>query len=141
MPTDSQILRRQQHRPSFRTVPSSDWRELLRTRVNVLVTGPAIALTAFREMALQELREPVKFCRASLPCFEEQVATLILDEIDALGEADQRRLLRWIAERENAGTQIISLTSAPLYSAVVAGRFGADLYYRLNIVTLEIQAA
>lgn len=140
MPTDSEILRRQQLRPSFRLVASDDWRALLRTRANVLVTGPQEAVTAFAYAARSEMREPIRSVTSSAPLFLDG-NTLILPEIDALDDAGQQRLIRWMDEPRNAATQIISLTSTPLFSLVRTNRFDPDLYYRLNVIYLEIQGS
>jgi DNA-binding NtrC family response regulator len=42
-------------------------------------------------------------------------------------------------EPRNAQTQIISLTSVDLLALVEAGRFDADLFYRLNTIHLKVQ--
>jgi hypothetical protein len=142
MRTDSEILRRHQRGLNFRVVPPSDWRATLRMRANVLVTGPDDALEAFLHMARSEMREPIRSSSGpALPPFLDGVRTLILTEIDALTDADQRRLGSWFDERRHADVQVVSLTSAPLFSLVQANAFDADLYYRLNTVLLEVQTA
>jgi len=74
--------------------------------------------------------------------------TLFLDEIGDLPLAMQSKLLRAIQERSVrpvGGTQedavdvrIISATHKNLGSEVQAGRFRQDLYYRLNVIEIEI---
>jgi hypothetical protein len=141
MLTDSEILRRHQRRLSFRLVPPSDWRALLRLRANLLVSGPKDALAAFLETAQPEMREPIRTVGPALPPFLDGVQTLILTEIDALDGADQQRLRRWFDERRHEGVQVVSLTSAPLFPLVAAKTFDTALYYRLNTILLEIQIA
>jgi hypothetical protein len=141
MPTDSEILRRAQRGPLFRLAPPSDWRATLRTRANVLVSGPTDALTAFVQMARSEMREPIRTTRGSLPASLDDAPTLILTEIDALSSEDQERLRRWLDERRNDDVQVVSVTSMSLYSLVTANTFDTQLYYRLNTIFLEIQAA
>ena len=53
--------------PSDAMVPPDDWRTLLRTRANVLVTGPQEALTAFVRAARSELIEPIRSVVCSSP--------------------------------------------------------------------------
>jgi len=74
--------------------------------------------------------------------------TLFLDEIGDVPMHCQAKLLRAIQEREvrPLGTQkavpvdvrIIAATHRDLEDAVAAGQFREDLYYRLNVVSLEL---
>jgi hypothetical protein len=138
MPTDSEILRRHQIGLGFRLVPLENWRAHMRTRANVLVTGPGEALRPFIQTARSEMREPITSVAGSAPLFLD-ARTLILTETDTLDAGGQRRLMRWMNEPRNAQTQIISLTSVDLLALVEAGRFDADLFYRLNTIHLKVQ--
>jgi DNA-binding NtrC family response regulator len=74
--------------------------------------------------------------------------TLVLDEVAALLPAIQSKLLRVLEERtfERLGgtetlrieARIIALTNADLPRAVAAGRFREDLFFRLNVLTIEV---
>jgi len=74
--------------------------------------------------------------------------TLFLDEIDSLPLMAQVKLLRFLQEREyrplgssktlRADVRIISASSVDLRKAVAAGRLRQDLFFRLNVVTLDI---
>ena len=138
MPTDSEILRRHQIGLGFRLVPLDNWRAQMRTRANVLVTGPGEALRRFVQTARSEMLDPVRSVAGSAPLFFD-ARTLILTEADTLDAGGQRRLTRWMNEPRNAQTQIISLTSVDFLALVEAGRFDADLFYRLNTIHLKVQ--
>ena len=74
--------------------------------------------------------------------------TLMLDEIAALPLAMQAKLLRVLQdgtfERVGGGAMIqadcrvVAASNVDLAEAVAAGQFREDLYYRLNVVTIEL---
>jgi transcriptional regulator with PAS, ATPase and Fis domain len=74
--------------------------------------------------------------------------TLFLDEIGELPLAIQAKLLRFIENGEilpvgalrpfKVNVRLIAATNRDLASEVKAGRFRADLYYRLNVVPVEL---
>jgi two-component system response regulator PilR (NtrC family) len=74
--------------------------------------------------------------------------TLFLDEIGDLPLAMQAKLLRAIQERcvrpvggtqeEVVDVRLVSATHKDLAAEVQAGRFRQDLYYRLNVIQIEI---
>ncbi|MBP1152296.1 MULTISPECIES: sigma 54-interacting transcriptional regulator [unclassified Methylocaldum] len=74
--------------------------------------------------------------------------TLFLDEVDSLTPAVQTKLLRVLQEGElervgghrtlSVDTRIIAATNCDLEKAVADGSFRKDLYYRINVVKLEI---
>ena len=74
--------------------------------------------------------------------------TLLLDEIDALPLSLQAKLLRAVEERvfEPVGSnesmqvqaRLIAACNRPLEHEVEAGRFRADLYYRLNVIGFHL---
>jgi Nif-specific regulatory protein len=80
--------------------------------------------------------------------FEEaNGGTLFLDEIGDLSQAAQVKILRVLQERvlERVGgrtnipvdVRVIAATNADLERAIKAGKFRADLYYRLKVVTIH----
>ncbi|KAI3592604.1 Two component, Sigma-54 Specific, central transcriptional regulator of acidic amino acid uptake [Cupriavidus sp. U2] len=74
--------------------------------------------------------------------------TLFLDEIESMPMPMQIKLLRVLQERvvERLGsnqpvpvnTRVVAATKADLRALADASQFRADLYYRLNVVTLEL---
>ncbi len=77
-----------------------------------------------------------------------QQGTLFLDEIGDLPLAIQPKLLRFIQEKKyervgenitrNADVRLIAASNLDLGQAVAQGRFREDLYYRLNVVEIEM---
>lgn len=74
--------------------------------------------------------------------------TLFLDEIGNLTATGQMKLLRVLQTGEfqrlgsnvtrTADVRLISATNANLKSEIAAGRFREDLYFRLNVIELEV---
>jgi DNA-binding NtrC family response regulator len=79
---------------------------------------------------------------------EAEGGTLFLDEVDALPLLAQTKLLRFLQEGEyrplgaskslHADVRVVAASNADLMRAVKEGRLRQDLYYRLNIVRLNL---
>ncbi len=77
-----------------------------------------------------------------------QGGTLFLDEIEAMPLALQAKLLRVLQEREvvrlgankaiAVDVRVVAASNAELGPEIAQGRFRADLYYRLNVVSLQL---
>jgi DNA-binding NtrC family response regulator len=74
--------------------------------------------------------------------------TLFLDEVGTISLETQTKLLRVIQEREirrvggveskSVDVRLVAATNADLWNEVESGRFREDLYYRLNVITIEM---
>ncbi len=74
--------------------------------------------------------------------------TIFLDEISSMSPKLQVKLLRVLQEKEfervgesrtiHVDTRVIAATNQYLEDEIIAGRFRDDLYYRLNVVSLEL---
>ncbi len=80
-------------------------------------------------------------------CFERASGgTLFLDEIAEAGTDFQAKLLRVLEDGERVGAsklrkvdvRIVAATNRMLRNEVAAGRFRADLYFRLNVIPVKI---
>ncbi len=74
--------------------------------------------------------------------------TLFLDEVGTIAPDTQAKLLRVIQEREfrrvgsveaiTVDVRLIAATNVNLWQLVQEGRFREDLYYRLNVISIEL---
>ena len=74
--------------------------------------------------------------------------TLFLDEVGTISPETQTKLLRVIQEREirrvggvearPVDVRLVAATNVDLWEEVQAGRLREDLYYRLNVITIEL---
>ncbi|MBW2482429.1 MAG: sigma-54-dependent Fis family transcriptional regulator [Deltaproteobacteria bacterium] len=75
-------------------------------------------------------------------------SSIFLDEIAEMAPATQAKILRVLQEREfepvgstqtmKVDTRVIAATNQNLEEEIQAGRFREDLYYRLNVVTVDV---
>jgi hypothetical protein len=115
-------------------------RWLLATRANLLFTGPERIASEI----LQSLRPPLSqpawetnATRLSLPT--ASTGTLIIRQAACLAAEDQMRLSQWIDDHRS--TQLITITSEPLFPLVKRGTFLETLYYMLNTVQVDWSTA
>src|SRR5207244_3847338 len=76
--------------------------------------------------------------------------TIFLDEIGSMGVDTQAKILRVLQDRKfmhlggvseiQADVRIIAATNEDLKQLVKEGRFREDLYYRLNVITIDLPA-
>ena len=79
---------------------------------------------------------------------EAEAGTLFLDDIDCLPLMAQAKLLRFLQEREyravggsgllRANVRVVAASNRPLRDLARRGEFREDLYYRLNVLTLQL---
>jgi len=82
--------------------------------------------------------------------FQAHKGTLFLDEIGEISPAVQVKLLRFLQEREfervggnetiKVDVRVLAATNRNLQQMVADGKFREDLYYRLNVIAIEMPA-
>ena len=118
--------------PAVVVTPDDDWRALLRTRANALITGSADALEAFVDSARDALRDPILCVPCDRMAELPQTGTIVLKDLHLLGSDSQATLAAWMDTADRSRMQIVSMTPVPLLPAVQEGHFDSALYYRLN---------
>ena len=118
-------------------LPSVDESLLLSTtRPHLLLEGPETQIQAVVAALKPLLPSPViAWCGGGLP--DEHRGTLIVQEVHRLDDTQQRQLMIWLDDA--VGTvQVIATTSEPLFPLIERGAFLDVLYYRLNILRVEV---
>ena len=121
--------------------PTSDLDLARLTRVNLFVVGAddvvvRLVTSLWRNLAtpivVRHRDEPLRLSPTSRP-----VGTLVVYDVESLTLDEQRALYHWMGAA-NGHTRVVSTASQPLLPLVEAGAFNEDLYYRLNVVTLDL---
>jgi Sigma-54 interaction domain len=116
-------------------VSLDDWRVVLTSQSNVLIEGREAATEEVLLALTPHCRQPVG--RWGDTFGEQHPPTVIVRDVAALTAPVQQRLLRWLDMGERS--QVLSTTAQPLFSLVECGQFLADLFYRLNVLRLDVQ--
>jgi hypothetical protein len=61
---------------------------------------------------------------------------VVIDEVADISRDDQQTLLQWLEHQRDA--MVLSFAINPIFSLVTQGRFLDRLYYRLNVMTLNV---
>ena len=105
---------------------------------NLLLIGASCATRAFIDDLMSSLVAPV-VCwdagTADLPA--DSIGTLIIHDVASLTPTHQDRLLEWLSN-QSPQRSVIATSIEPFYRNVETGLFSDSLYYRLNIVTVQL---
>ena len=123
-------------RPTTTAVRPDDWQLLVTARPNTLLEGPHEATDAIVGEAMEWLAEPHATWTGAPSC-SDRPATLVVRSVSALDRDQQHALLAWL-DAPGDRIQVISTTTDPLYPLVDRGAFLANLYYRLNVLLLDV---
>jgi Sigma-54 interaction domain len=122
----------------------AEWDAVTLAHANVLLAGTQCVTNSMIASLTPHLRKPVHRYRlhadSSLPL--PTTGSLILSEIGALDLNQQLRIFQWLDRfHEGVPVQLVSTTSIPLYSLVESGAFHDGLFYRLNTIRFDLNAA
>jgi hypothetical protein len=118
---------------------SAEFLSVAPRRVNVLLTGPDRAIARLLDAVEEHLCQPVMLWHRgrALVLPHDGEGTLVIRDLGALTRGQQERLFDWMTVR-SCRTQIVSTSPDPLLTDVQAGRFMTALFYRLNVVSLDL---
>ena len=120
---------------------NQEWEWLRAAHPNVLVVGAEAAVVDILHGLRPNCRQPVGTCESgsflvlpppSRPC------ALILRDVGNLTPEGQRRLMEWLDDDTRDRIQVIATNAAALWPQVKDGSFTEALYYRLNVIYIDL---
>lgn len=120
----------------------ADWDLITTVHTNLLLIGSSSETGAMLNALEQHFRGPI--CRvkpkAGVVLPQPTEGTLIVSGVDGLDSDQQTQLLRWMPQRQSR-VQVVCTSRESLFRLVDAGDFLSELYYRLNVVLLDVTPA
>jgi hypothetical protein len=123
-----------------RSIPSmGEWRSICVSRYNVLLEGPPACTEAVLHLLKPHLGEPVTLKRSGAPLALHTLkgGAVVVRDIAACGRPEQDRILRLLDDPQSR-PQVVCTTTEPLFPLVSRGLFDETLYYRLNVILLQL---
>jgi hypothetical protein len=118
------------------------WGMVVANRIPVLLTGTDVLVGAFLDELEPLLPAPLTYINCGSAFSLDGLATdgtVVLRHLDWCGLTAQRQLLE-CPHLRTLGTQVIGTSSRSLFPLIATGVFLDMLYYRLNIVHVELAA-
>ena len=111
---------------------------IINGRVNTLLVGSAASLSAALTALRAQVVRPIALASgAEWRTPTGSPATLIVENISALSAEGQRAMLDWL-DSPSRPAQVISTSERPLFELVERGTFSDRLFYRLNMMYLQL---
>ncbi len=120
--------------------PPSDQDLALLTRVNLLVVGAENDVAAAIGLMWPGLVTPIVVRHRGEPLrlsMVPPVGTFVIYDLESLTCEEQDGLHRWLLTGSGRA-RVVSSASESLFPMVESGAFNDDLYYRLNVVTIDL---
>ncbi len=117
-----------------------EWIILRTLRVNALIVGAVHLTTAAAAGVVTSVRHPVVWWTPEfvLDVPDLTSGTLVIRDVDRLGERQQERLMDWMGTY-CPRVQVLAMAREPLFPQVIDGRFSSALYYRINTAVVEVR--
>jgi hypothetical protein len=120
-------------------VSPEEWHVITTAHPNLLVEGPESATDETIVALVPHLRGPVHFWEPGIALHTpgQRKASLLLRHANQLSLPEQRAVLGWMDVSMCEG-QTVAMSCDPLFALVARGLFVAELYYRLNMLRVEL---
>jgi Sigma-54 interaction domain len=122
------------------SLPSTaEWSQICTGRHNVLLEGPMACTEAVLHLLKPHFGEPMTMKRSGAPLELHTLkgGTVVVHDIAAFSRPEQERILEWL-DNPQTQTQVVCTTIEPLFPLVAEGLFDETLYYRLNVILLQL---
>jgi hypothetical protein len=109
-------------------------------RTNLLLVGNGAIQVLLEMLGLELLNERILSWHPGEPLTlpsPRHAASFIIHDVDQLSTDQQSELLEWL-DQAAGRVRVISTTSAPLWPRVKNGSFHETLYYRLNVLYVDL---
>ena len=129
--------------PRSSSLPSlAEWRSICASRHNVLLEGPPACIEAVLHLLKPYLDKPVTLKRSGAPLelHTGKRGAHVMHDIGAFSGVEQDRMLGWLDDPQSR-TQVVCTTTEPLFPLVTRGLFDETLYYRLNVILLQLTSS
>jgi hypothetical protein len=118
---------------------TAEWSRICTGRHNVMLEGPLACTEAVLHLLKPHFGEPITMKKSGAPLEPHTFngGTFIVHDIAAFTRPEQDRILRWLDETPTR-TRVVCTTMEPLFPLVAQGLFDETLYYRLNVILMQL---
>jgi len=118
---------------------TAEWSRICTGRHNVLLEGPLACTDALLHLLKPHFAEPITMKRSGAPLERHTFkgGTLVVHDIAAFTRPEQDHILGWLDDPQSR-TQVVCTTVEPLFPLVSRRLFDETLYYRLNVILLQL---
>ena len=113
------------------------------TKLNLLIMGADDVVAEFVNSLWPHFVAPCVVRRRSeqlrLLTTSRPAGTILVYDVHTLTRREQDELHRWMTAGNNR-TRVVSTTTQSLLPVMETGAFNDDLYYRLNVLTLDLRS-
>jgi hypothetical protein len=123
--------------------PPTDQDLALLTRVNLLVVGAENEVAALIGLMWPSLVTPIAVRHRGDPLrlsMVPPVGTFVIYDLESLTCEEQDGLHQWV-RTGHGRARVVSSASEALFPMVESGAFNDGLYYRLNVVTIDLTSS